>query len=175
MVNDNANNFHQPNEFEHLYMLYFNELYRFAYHYILSDDAEDIVQEVFFKIYNNSSILSGILNRRAFMYKMVKNGCIDYLKHLDVQNQHQDQIVDSLLNSIDYDEESDNELNEKIANCLLSLPEKQRTIIELRLEGKDYNEISEILNISVGTVNTHVNRAYKFIKNNYFVIYLIIR
>lgn len=175
MVNGNAGNPHQQKEFEHLYMLYFNELYRFAYHYIMSDDAEDIVQEVFLKIYNNPSLLSETLNYRAYMYKMVKNSCIDYLKHIHVQNHHQDQIVDSLLNMMDYDEESDVELNRKIANCLSSLPDKQRIIIELRLEGKDYNEISKILNISVGTVNTHVNRAYKFIKNNYYIIYLIIK
>lgn len=175
MTNGNATDFHQQKEFEHLYMLYFNELYRFAYHYIMSDDAEDIVQEVFFKIYNNKSILSETSNPRAYLYKMVKNSSIDYLKHLNIQCVHQNGLMESLLNSIDYDEEFEQELHGKISNWLQSLPEKQRAIIKLRLEGKDYNEISKIMNISVGTVNTHVNRAYKFIKNNYLILYLIVR
>lgn len=170
MVNNNIKRL-DADEFEQVYMLYFNELYRFAYHYIMSDDAQDIVQETFVKIYNNQSLLLEASNIRAYLYRMVKNGCIDYLKHLNVQNKHQDGLVDMILFNISYE---DNDLSEKVKDCVSSLPDKQKLIISLRLEGKSYGEISQILNISEGTVNTHVHRAYKFIKNNYLVIYLVL-
>lgn len=161
-------------EFEQVYMLYFNELYRFAYHYIMSDDAQDIVQETFVKIYNNQSLLMEASNIRAYLYRMVKNDCIDYLRHINVQNKHQDVLMDMVLANMNYEDRAENDVSEKIKDCLSSLPDKQKLIISLRLEGKSYGEISQILNISEGTVNTHVHRAYKFIKNNYLVIYLIL-
>lgn len=161
-------------QFEHIYMLHFNELYRFAYHYIMSDDAEDLVQEVFLKLYNGKFLPSETNNLRAYLYKMTKNSCIDYLKHIDVQNKHQDQLIDSILMNLNYGEEDEPALINKVTDCLLSLPQKQKEIIKLRLDGKSYDEIAQLLNISVGTVNTHVNRAYKFIKNNYsFMLFIL--
>lgn len=161
-------------KFEQVYLLYFNELYRFAYHYIMSDDAQDIVQETFVKIFNNQSLLIEASNIRAYLYRMVKNSCVDYLKHINVQNKHQDGLVDMILDNMNYEDSTEAEVSEKIKVCMSSLPEKQRMIISLRLEGKSYGEISKMLNISEGTVNTHIGRAYKFIKNNYVVIYLIL-
>lgn len=163
-----------PEKFEQVYMLYFNELYRFAYHYIMSEDAQDIVQEAFVKIFNDQSLLLEASNMRAYLYRMVKNSCTDYLKHINVQNKHQDGLVDMILADINYEGNSEADVSEKIKNFMMLLPEKQKMIISLRLEGKSYGEISKILNISEGTVNTHVNRAYKFIKNNYIVMYLIL-
>ena len=162
-------------DFERIYMLYFNELYHFAYHYVMSDDAEDLVQEAFVKMYNDETLFNSAINIRAYLYKIVKNACIDYLKHRYIQSKHQDGLIESLINNFNcYNEEDEQEVSDKVAKCISSLPAKQQLIIKLRLEGKDYNEIASILEISTGTVNTHVNRAYKFIKNNYFFLYNVL-
>lgn len=171
-MNKACNIISYESDFESVYMTYYNELYRFAYHYIMSDDAADLVQEVFLQVYNDDSFLSAKFNARAYLYKMVKNSCIDYLKHLSVRTKHQSAIIDTFLNDLEYDEEQEKDMNSKIESCLDSLPMMQREIIKLRLEGRNYNEIAQLLNISVGTINTHVSRAYSFIKNNFVEVYV---
>lgn len=173
LKNNNDANRAGVEDFESIYLLYFNELYRFAFHYTMSEDAKDIVQEVFVKMYDGRDKIESNTNIRAYLYRLTKNRCIDYLKHLSVRNKHQDDIINYMLNDADYEEQNEMDA-QKREKSISSLPDMQRKIIKLRLEGKSYQEISELLTITPGSVNTHINRAYKKIKKDCYVLFTIL-
>lgn len=151
-------------EFKKFYLLYFNRLYRFAYHYVMSEDAEDIVHDVFLKIYENVDKIPEDMSFNSYMFTSVKNSCLNYLRHKNVVDKNQDKLLEVMLYTGE-ELNDDTDMVNRVKQCLMDLPDKQRIILEMKFRGYDYNFIAKTLNITIGTVNTHINRAYKFIRN----------
>lgn len=151
-------------EFKKFYLLYFNRLYRFAYHYVMSEDAEDIVHDVFLKIYENVDKIPEDMSFNSYMFTSVKNSCLNYLRHKNVVDKNQDKLLEVMLYTGE-ELNDDTDVVNRVKQCLMDLPDKQRIILEMKFRGYDYNFIAKTLNITIGTVNTHINRAYKFIRN----------
>lgn len=151
-------------EFKKFYLLYFNRLYRFAYHYVMSEDAEDIVHDVFLKIYENVDKIPEDMSFNSYMFTSVKNSCLNYLRHKNVVDKNQDKLLEVMLYTGE-ELNDDTDMVNRVRQCLMDLPDKQRIILEMKFRGYDYNFIAKTLNITIGTVNTHINRAYKFIRN----------
>lgn len=151
-------------EFKKFYLLYFNRLYRFAYHYVMSEDAEDIVHDVFLKIYENVDKIPEDMSFNSYMFTSVKNSCLNYLRHKNVVDKNQDKLLEVMFYTGE-ELNDDTDMVNRVKQCLMDLPDKQRIILEMKFRGYDYNFIAKTLNITIGTVNTHINRAYKFIRN----------
>lgn len=133
-------------------------------------EIEDLVQEVFIKAFNSLKNYNQEFAFSTWIYRIAINNTIDYLRKKKLETF-----------SIDADEEDDDdkpkfeipdttysadaniilEQRQKIINdAIESLPEKYRKIIELRhKEELSYEEISEILNLPIGTVKAHLFRA----------------
>lgn len=157
-------------EFETLYRLYYRDLYRFAYNYIMSRDAEDIVQEVYVKFYENRKNLPLDIDIKSYLYSSTKNSCLNFLRHLNVVDKSKTKLAEVILSYSDELSDEDNERYHKVKECLNKLSEQQQNILRLKAEGYDYKEIGEKLNISPVTVKTHVVRAYKFIRKSIFFL-----
>ena len=160
--------------FEEIYLKYYNMLYRFAYHYIMSDDAEDIVQDIFAKIYENMDDLPSNDKIKSYLYSATKNSCLNYLRKLKIIDNNKDKLIETIFHYSNEYLEDDEAIDIEVQSCISKLPKQQRVILKLKIEGKSYKEISEILQISQGTVNTHINRAYKYIKENFTLVFLLI-
>ena len=177
MIREKIDNKYEVNSnmsFEEIYMKYYNGLYRFAYHYIMNDDAEDIVQDIFAKIYENMDKLPSQDKIKSYLYNATKNNCLNYLRRLKIIDRNEDKLIEAIFyysKEYSYDAEI---VDVEMQSCISKLPEKQKLILKLKIEGKSYKEISEILKITQGTVNTHINRAYKYIKDNFVFISLLL-
>lgn len=69
-------------EFSELYITYYSKLVRFAREYvILEEDAENITQDVFTDMWEKRDSIDLIENVNAYLFRLVKNRCLDYLKH----------------------------------------------------------------------------------------------
>lgn len=162
---------------ELLFAIYFPRLNDFARN-VVKDDviSQDIVQEVFVKVWEKRAEIESI-NLEAFLFRLVRNRCIDYIKHLKVvQNRMNEIKLDSKyeeLYRIDFvgDEPYvliEQELTQKIEKTIQSLPERCREVFILsRLDGLKNREIAEKLGINVKNVERHLSRAMQSFHENF--------
>jgi len=158
--------------FEALFREYYYNLCRFTAALIKSSSvAEDIVQEVFVKVWENRAKLSPVGSLKTYLYRASKNRALNYLKHLEIVNNWAEVSCEkiSTKSSDPENEFLKKELFSSINDAVKKLPEKCRTIFILqRKEGLTYKEISEVLNISVNTVETQMGRALKKLRKIMF-------
>jgi RNA polymerase sigma factor (sigma-70 family) len=134
-----------------------------------NDEAQDAVQEVFIKLWNYRNKMGSVKNTEAFAMKITRNWCYDRLKA------KRPLLIEDYGKGFDYQKDSSNphslletsDRMDRYNNILLDLPEQQRMIIQLRdVEGYEFEEIADILNISVNTVRVNLSRARKKIKES---------
>ena len=148
----------------------------FANKYLKDPDASlDIVQDAFVQIWNKKEDVHSIDSAKSYLFKFVKNKCLNYLR---------DQKQRQILNYEQLDSEiffRDNLIEEEtyllINDAVRHLPPKGQKVIELSLDGLKNQEIAEQLNITINTVKTIKQRAFKAmreeLKDNVFVLFML--
>jgi len=160
-------------EFRQIFETFYPRLFRFAAEYTGStQDAEDILQNVFLIFWQKRASLPLDTNLIAYLLTMVKNHCINHLKHQQVvlryATNHQIELQRELeFNGYAFNyfnpEEMDIESLERLAEKAIDdLPKQCRKVFELsRYDGLKYREIAEKLGISIKTVEAHMSYALK--------------
>jgi RNA polymerase sigma-70 factor (ECF subfamily) len=162
---------------ELLFSIYFPRLNDFAKNVVKDDGiSQDIVQEVFVKVWEKRDEIES-LNLEAFLFRLVRNRCIDYIKHLKVVNNRMQEIHISSkyeeLYRIDFIGNEpyvliEKELKTKIENTIQDLPDRCREVFILsRMNGLKNKEIAEKLNINIKNVERHLNRALQSFRANF--------
>ena len=151
--------------FDRLFRKYYSPLCDFVTRIVKSQDAtEDIVQEVFARLWIDRAEWLPEISVRAYLHKAVRNTALNYLKHLQVITSWSSK--QSEISGGDVAEEVANrELLSALHEAIEHLPEGSRTIFLLnREEGLTYTEIADVLNISKKTVETQMGRALKALR-----------
>jgi len=132
------------------------------------DDAEDILQEVFIKIYENLNDFDTNLKFSSWAYRITHNQVISHYRKAKARPQAvsldlNDKILANLSSDLDIRKEIDiNYFRKNVKKVLANLDIKYREVLILKfLEEKSYKEISDILKKPMGTVATLINRAKK--------------
>lgn len=132
------------------------------------EDADDILQNVFLKAWNNLQNFRGDAKLSTWLYKIAINESINFLnKERNRNNVSVDSEDDSyLLNNIEADEYFDgDELQAELLKAVAKLPEKQRLVFNMRyFDEMKYEEMSEILGTSVGALKASYHHAVKKIE-----------
>lgn len=146
-------------------------------HYIMRlsglklEDAEDVLQEVFVKIYYNLNGFDTGLKFSSWAYRIAHNETMSELRKRKSRliSYYEEADLVNLSDAISADNFVDIKMTQdEIKKVLDKLPEKYREVLILKfLEEKDYNEISDILKKPVGTVGTLINRAKKLFKKEF--------
>jgi RNA polymerase sigma-70 factor (ECF subfamily) len=181
--------YHKKLSFEKIYSIYYPKLVRFSNEYILSiHDAENIVQDCFVHIWEQKDHLNTIKNINAYLFRLVKNKCVDYLRHKITVESKKRALQDTYIKEFEYkllsielfddSSMSDEEIECIIHKAINNLPEKCREIFVLsKMNGMKYEEIAALLKISKNTVRNHVAAALKKMRHelkNYFPLFLFI-
>ena len=132
------------------------------------EDAEDVLQEVFIRVYRNLDQFRGESSLSTWIYRIATNESLRLLNRRKDEEaipaeEVQEELIGKLKASdyIDYE----NELAVKFQEAILSLPEKQRLIFNLRYYDElDYEEISRILDSKVDTLKVNYHYAKEKIK-----------
>lgn len=159
--------------FEKFYKTYFLELWSFATHYVMSKEvARDIVQDSFVMLLKNKKSIDPEQSLKGYLYVTVKNQCFNHIRSLKIVDANQCRLIESLIFTSDYcGNENEQELMDKVNHYRNELSEQQRTIINLKMEGKSYIEIANELGITTSTVNVHIKRAYKFLRDHIVILF----
>ena len=160
--------------FSELYLIYYPKLVRFAKEFVmLEEDAENITQDVFTDLWEKRESMDHIENMNAYLFRLVRNKCLDYLKHKIFEQKYVENVQSSFevelnlklqsLDRFDVTDISEEKETERLVRAAInSLPKKCRDIFLLsRMEGLKYREISERLGISVNTVECQMGIALK--------------
>jgi RNA polymerase sigma-19 factor, ECF subfamily len=154
--------------FEQVFKTHFKNLHAYAYT-ILKDgtEAEEIVQQVFCKLWEKAGYLSITGSVTAYLYRAVHNESLNRIKHLKVRSSHQMHVAYSMKNQSDNASKKvvEAELQKKISEAMNELPEQCRTIFQMsRFEEMKYREIADRLDISVKTVENQMGKALKLMR-----------
>jgi RNA polymerase sigma-70 factor (ECF subfamily) len=164
--------------FESLFRTSYSTLCNFANNYLSSNNhSEDIVQEVFIKLWEKRNEIQIEQSVDAYLFQAVKNNCLNELKHDKVKSKHRMHVFHTESEFEETDHMEADELKDLIQEKIQSLPEKRRKIFKLsREEGMKYAEIAEQLNVSIKTVETQMSLALKYLRGNlkHFFIYLLL-
>jgi RNA polymerase sigma-70 factor (ECF subfamily) len=133
------------------------------------DESEEIVQEVFYRIWKNREQLDEKQSVNGYLFTAVKNTCFNTMEHQKVQDQYAALLQTVYKPSgVDFSAHESfvaEELEKDFQRALEHLPPECRKIFEMsRFEGLKYQEIAERLNISIKTVETQMVRALSKIR-----------
>ncbi|MDM5329356.1 RNA polymerase sigma factor SigW [Neobacillus sp. CF12] len=157
--------------FAEIVEIYSNSIYQLGYRMLGNrHEAEDVAQEAFIRAYVNIKSFNQDLKFSTWLFRIATNLCIDRIRkkkpdyYLDAEVSGTDGLtMYSQLSSnapLPENELESLELQETVQKEILKLPEKYRSVIVLKyIEELSLNEISEILDMPLGTVKTRIHRG----------------
>lgn len=136
-----------------------------------SEDALDVSQEVFIKIWRSLPTWRGDCRLSTWIYKIAINTSFDFLRRTTLETdplERQDEserpieLADPSPDSSPEENFEKNETVRSVRRAIARLPEEQREVVTLRdIDGYSYDEIAEMLSLGIGTVKSRLNRARK--------------
>ena len=153
--------------FVYIYTTYFDALLNYADRLLNNmETARDVVQQVFYKVWEGRAVLSITLSVKAYLFKSVYYGSLNTLAHeKNVRKYEQEQLSDFYFSTIIQSPEAEIELwqsdiGRALQDAIDSLPERCREVFLLsKVEGLKNREIAERLTISEKTVERHMSIA----------------
>lgn len=154
-------------DFKKTFDKYFHTLVLFARRFRLEEaDCESIVQDSFVALWEHRNEFSDFLSVRAYLYTTVRGKALNILRRHKTETEY---LSVQLLG--DHSEKGcmeaviEEETRRLLFNAIYDLPEQARKILLLNLEGKNNQEIAELLHITVDTIKFHKKNAYKILRS----------
>jgi RNA polymerase sigma-70 factor (ECF subfamily) len=143
---------------------------------IKKEDAEDLLQEVFIKVYQNLNDFDQKLKFSSWIYRITHNIVIDNFRKIKARpeivkldQEINDKVLENIKSDFDISREIDiRYLRDVMEKVFKKIDEKYKEVLVLRFfEDKSYEEISDILKKPIGTISTLINRAKKQFKKEF--------
>ncbi|ALO16611.1 RNA polymerase sigma factor CnrH [Salinivirga cyanobacteriivorans] len=152
--------------FEHLFKTHYNELCNFANSFVKDpDEAEEIVQDVFYKLWQKRKQLIIQKNLRGYLFKTIRNKCTAYGRHLKIKQQYEQDPNTSHTPESPLELLEATQMENLFNQTLMQLPERCRKIFNLsREQGLKYREIAIELSISIKTVEADMGSTLKALR-----------
>jgi len=167
--------------FESVFKTYYGKLCAYANQIVSDFDAsEEIVQEMFFQLWQKSSFLIIETSLKSYLFRAVHNSCLNYIKHNKIKQAYSSQIIQTNSNSSDsqYSMDESDELLDAIGKAVDKLPpERKKVFMMIRYEERKYQEVADILGISVKTVENQMGKAMQFLREalrGYIAVFIIL-
>ena len=158
----------QAHAFDQMFDRYSQSLYRFSKSLLKNhEDAEEVVQEVFFRIWKKRDELNERKSFRSFLFSIAYNLIVDqFRQRVKDQKYEQFLIKEAQQNYLNPENKLEyKELKKQVDKAVTELPEQRKKIYQLsREKGLSYKEIAGRLHIKPKTVENHINLALKYIR-----------
>jgi len=150
--------------FEKMFRAYYPQLCRFAAEYVdAPSHAQDLVQDVFLRIWNRRADWTVRRSLKAYLYQAVRNRALNHIRQQDTKHDAENDLeytADGSEHRTAADTYYKNTLSEKVDDAIDELPERRRMAFLLhRRHGFTYKEIACIMDITPKTVENQIGRA----------------
>lgn len=157
--------------FEHLFNLYYLRVRNFTLGIIKNtDDAEEIAQNVFLKLWMNRQTLSDTLSINSYIFTITQNEVYDLFREQHYSLQYRESLTQMIDPEIKDEIEAEynvKEIKDIVTKTIESMPEQRRLVFKLsREQFLSNDEIAEKLNLSKRTVEKHISLALASIRKN---------
>lgn len=167
-----------------LFRKYYTNLLFYATRIVGSEEAEDVVQDVFVELWRRQdSIIIGD-QIQAFLYRSVYTRALNVLKHRDIMNNYESVMSEIHKKRIEYYHPDNNEvvkriedgeLRRELFNAINELPDKCKMVFKLSyLHDMKNKEIAETMGVSLRTVEAHMYKALKLLRGRLGYLNLIV-
>lgn len=154
--------------FDQLYEKYSNRLFYFTLSILKSnEDAEEVVQQTFFKIWEKRMGLNSNQAFKSYLFTTAYNVTVDILRERLKEKKYRENILDKASSNYNLEEVIEfGDMLERVNQIVKELPPRKNEVYQLsRVNHLSYSEIAEKLNISAKTVENSINFSIKFIKS----------
>ncbi len=129
-----------------------------------ADEARDIVSDVFERAWQRHATLDDE-NGHAWLYAAVRNACLNRLKHLQVEREHLEAVIEATRADMADNYRQHEVLLRRAEEIAHSLPEPTRSILRMCYWDKQtYRQVAEYLGISPDTVKKHISKALRTLR-----------
>jgi RNA polymerase sigma-70 factor (ECF subfamily) len=156
--------------FTNIFSAFYKDLVVFAVRFTKDINiAEEIVQDTFVHLWEEHGAIIINTSLKSYLLKTVNNKCIDWFRHNKIIKEHMDFVLDT---SIYYEYDTENyilhsELEGKIEEALAFLPDEISKAFRLnRFKGLKYQEIAELLGVSVRTIEVRIGKALHLLRTH---------
>lgn len=167
-----------------LFRRYYANLLFYATRIVGEDEAEDVVQDVFVELWRRKETMKVGEQIQAFLYRAVYTRALNVLKHRDIVNSYEAVALEIHKKRIEfYQPDSnevvkrieDSELRRKLSEAINELPDKCRMVFRLSyLHDMKNKEIAETMGISLRTVEAHMYKALKLLRDKLGYLNLLV-
>jgi len=171
LISDLKNGEKREIAFQQLVKTYQQRLYWHIRNIVVShDDADDLMQNVFIKVWKNIDNFREDSSLFTWLFRIATNESLSFLQQKKRRNifttyEVSDYLVESFESDANFEGE---ELQKRLQLAVLQLPEKQRMVFNMKYyEEMKYEEISEILQTSVGALKASYHHAVKKIESSF--------
>ena len=164
-----------------IFEAFYPSLCHYASHFLVDhDQSEEVVQDLFVRIWEKRETVVVSTSLRSYLFRSVRNQCINLIMHEKVRQNHAKKIRDAIIeDAAEEDYFLEEEKSKAISSAIAALPDKRREIFLLsRQEGLKYQEIANRLQISVKTVEAQMGLAIRFLREKckrIFMFYLFFK
>lgn len=156
------------NEIKEIWLPLSDRFYRVAYHILESqEDAEDAVQELYFKLIKTPAKFSNIQDPAAYGITMLRNICVDIIRRRE--KRRAEELHEYMVAEVSSPEQAATEKDKLwvLIHEINKLPEKQSMVLKMRtIEGLEYDEISQRTGLSQVNIRVLISIARKTLKKN---------
>jgi len=133
------------------------------------DLACEVLQDVFVKVWNNRKNIDPAQSFRSYLFRIAENCVHDFFRKAARDKKLQEALIRNTCK--DYNPVEDTvymkERNRLLREAIEALPPKRRQIFQsVKIEGRSYEEVSHMLHVSVSTINDHIVKATKSIRED---------
>lgn len=160
--------------FRQIYTLYSGRIYLNIRKMVKSEqDAAELLQEVFIKVWDKRELVDPEQSFRSYLFQIAKHTVYNFIRKGNIEKQVQAYLS---LHGTQLYTHVEEQLNEKqdeqwLSQTIEQLPPQRRLIYKLcKIEGKSYAEVSSLLRISTSTINDHIVKATKYIKERHGIL-----
>ncbi len=163
-------------------LIQFKELYKsnapmlifYAGKYVNAITAEDLVQDVFVKMWELREQWKGVENFSAYIYQMVRFRCFNYLRGEKLREEMMRSYKEEKLSIVEINQYIEEEIFRLVNQAMDSLPSTYKQVITLTLEGYRVKEIAEKLNVGEETVKKRKQAAKQVLKEKLGKLYVFL-
>lgn len=156
--------------YKQLFTLWYTPLCNYACSILRNmDEAEDVVQKMFCKLWDQRNELTIRTSVKSYLYRAVHNDCLNRIQQTKNRSEHNQQYAYNISHEVDSTTEqvAHSELEQQITKAIEQLPPQCRKVFEMsRMQQLNYAEIAKQLDISTNTVENHIAKALRLLRGN---------